>query len=173
MGLGAYGDAVQDHRQVLPGDLLGAVVPARPVPGRRDPHRVADEAVGEPYVQVVPEGSRGDPALQRPEPRLLELLLGVGEIAEAGLGGEVPGLLLVDGDGSAVPVDVLNTQLRGFKPTFYDPGETSSYALTVMCESGCTPPEADEASSSRKPPFAQLSRCGRVSSSASTPISRM
>src|ERR1044072_5602744 len=102
----AYGDSVQDHRQVLAGDLLGAVLSARPVPGRGDPHGVAHEPVGEPDVEVAAEDLRGDPAFQRGEPGRLESALRFGEERESLLGGEVPGLLLVDGDGGAVPVDL-------------------------------------------------------------------
>jgi hypothetical protein len=79
---------------------------AGPVPGGGDPYRVADETVGEPDVEVGAEGLFRDAALERAEPGLLERDLRVGEVPEARLDGEVPGLLLVDGDGVVVPVDL-------------------------------------------------------------------
>lgn len=99
-------DAVEDHRQVLAGDLLGAVPAARPVPGGRDPDGVPDEAVREPDVQVAAEHPVRHAPLQGAEPRLLEPALRVREVVEAGQVHQVAGLLLVDGDGGAVPVDL-------------------------------------------------------------------
>src|SRR5690349_19637759 len=94
----ADGDAVEHHRQVLAGDLLGAVQTAGPVPGGGDPDGVADEAVGEADVEVGPEDLGVDAAFQGAEPGLLEVALGFGEEGEALLGDEVPGFLLVDRD---------------------------------------------------------------------------
>jgi hypothetical protein len=56
-------------------------------------------------------------------------------------------------DGSAVDLAAASKLVRGFKPTFYDPGETSSYELEVECHEGCTPRPAGKQSSTKYPVY--------------------
>lgn len=56
-------------------------------------------------------------------------------------------------DGTLVPPDVLADHAHGFKPTFYEPGETSTYDLEVHCASGCAPPPPERLSATKYPVY--------------------
>lgn len=56
-------------------------------------------------------------------------------------------------DNKAVDLKLVSAEVRGFKPTFYDPGETSSYELDVVCNDGCAPRPASKLSSTKYPVY--------------------
>jgi len=93
------------------------------------------------------------PAMLRVIPETLD-----GRRIEAKPGGDCPaGELCFEpryaDDGTAVPLPLVSANVRGFKPTFYDAGEASSYQLEVMCEKGCTPPPAQLLSRTKYPVY--------------------
>ncbi len=56
-------------------------------------------------------------------------------------------------DGTLVPASLLAEHSRGFKPTFYDPGERSTYELAVFCDDGCAPPPPERLDATKYPVY--------------------
>jgi triacylglycerol lipase len=56
-------------------------------------------------------------------------------------------------DGTQVPSNVLAGAVKGFKPTFFDPGETSLYDLEVTCLAGCQPEKPAQLAPTKHPVY--------------------
>src|SRR5207247_79834 len=85
-------------------DLVGRQPAAGVEPAGRGPDRVPDEPVDQRGVQVGPERTIPDSTIQHFAPHRLETPLIVAQIAEAGAGGQMLGLVLIDHGARAVPL---------------------------------------------------------------------
>ena len=95
-------DPVEQQPQQGVGHLLGAVTLGQP-PLRRDPQHVAEQPVGEPRVQVGPEGALRLAPLELGDPGPLDLAHRLAQVAEPGLAAEVAPVVLQHGQRGAVP----------------------------------------------------------------------
>jgi triacylglycerol esterase/lipase EstA (alpha/beta hydrolase family) len=56
-------------------------------------------------------------------------------------------------DGQLVPAEVLGPAMRSFKPTYYDPGESSTYEIEVSCLGGCLPKKPSQLAPTKFPVY--------------------